>query len=141
MRRAFVVALLALGLVTLAACGSSTDHGGSMHDGSVGGMHDGGGENRAVVPGARNIPVRADSLTFAPRELELAAGEEVTIVLTSVDIAHDLTVQGLGHVVHADAGTTERGGMRIDDPGTYRFWCSVDGHRAGGMVGTITVTA
>ena len=29
----------------------------------------------------------------------------------------------------------------IDKPGTYKFWCTITGHKAGGMVGTITVTA
>ena len=46
----------------------------------------------------------------------------------------------VGHVVHAKAGKTAMGGLRIDEPGTYRFWCTEKGHKKAGMTGTITVT-
>ena len=36
-------------------------------------------------------------------------------------------------------GKTKRGGLRIDEPGTYQSWCSITGHRAAGMKGTIVV--
>ena len=44
-----------------------------------------------------------------------------------------------GHIVAAKAKKAKRGGLRIDEPGTYRYWCSVKGHRAEGMKGTIVV--
>ncbi len=97
--------------------------------------------NRAVAAGAREIPVEAGALSFTPNRLQLVAGEDVTIVLTSIDIEHDFYVSGVGHVVHAAAGKTAKGGLIIDEPGTYKFWCTVTGHKQGGMVGTITVAA
>ena len=42
--------------------------------------------------------------------------------------------------VGAKKGETDTGGLRIDQSGTYNFWCTVLGHRANGMQGTITVT-
>jgi uncharacterized cupredoxin-like copper-binding protein len=80
-------------------------------------------------------------LTFEPQRIDLEAGENVAIVLRSEDLEHDFFVDGIGHIVHADAGSTEQGGLVIEVPGTYKFWCTVTGHREGGMVGTITVTA
>jgi uncharacterized cupredoxin-like copper-binding protein len=151
MRRTFAtLAVLVVGATSVGACGSS-DHGGmsgnamhrdpgDMHRSD--GMHSSGSStNRPVIPGAPEIRVRAGSLTFAPQRIELAAGKDVTIVLTSTDVEHDLVVRGVGHIVHANAGKTARGGLVIDETGTYKFWCSVPGHRAAGMTGVITVTA
>jgi plastocyanin len=134
--------IVLLGTAFLAGCGDDDDD--HMGSGMSGNAPHGMGttdENRAVVPGAREIPVVADSLTFAPQKIDLRAGEDVTIVLISKDLAHDFVVEDVGHIVHAGRGKTRRGGLTIDEPGKYDFWCSVDGHREGGMTGTITVTA
>lgn len=137
-----LTALTLAGLLLLAACGSSGSSSNSMGMSDNSGMHDGKNgmeQNNAVVAGAREIPVEAGALTFTPKDLQLTAGEDVTIVLTSIDIAHDFYVAGVGHVVHAGAKKTAKGGLMIDKAGTYKFWCTVEGHKAGGMVGTITV--
>ena len=42
--------------------------------------------------------------------------------------------------MHAKAGKTAMGGLRIDEAGTYKFWCTVAGHKKAGMTGTFTVT-
>lgn len=146
MRRLTTLAVLLLaGLPLLAACGSSDDSSSdSMGMSDHSGMHDGtsGMEpNNTVVGGAREIPIEGVALSFAPNRLQITAGEDVTIVLTSADIAHDLYVDGVGHVVHAGARKTAKGGLMIEKAGTYKFWCTVTGHKAGGMVGTLTVTA
>jgi plastocyanin len=146
MRTSRLIAIIGVGLasaLTLTACGS--DHDSGM--GNDRGHMDGTGtshmdeENRAVVPGAREIAVTADALTFTPKVLQVLAGEDVTIALTSEDVAHDLYVKGVGHVVHAAKGETATGGLRIDRRGAYQFWCTVSGHRAGGMRGILTVTS
>jgi plastocyanin len=140
-----LTALILAGLVLLAACGSSGDSssssmGMSDNSGTQNGAN-GMDANSPVVAGAREIPVEAGALTFTPKRLQLTAGEDVTIVMTSIDIAHDFYVAGVGHVVHAPARKTAKGGLMIDKAGTYKFWCRVKGHKAGGMVGTIVVTA
>jgi heme/copper-type cytochrome/quinol oxidase subunit 2 len=84
--------------------------------------------------------VTGDRFQFMPKNLAVTAGEDVTIRLSSDDIAHDFYVKGVGHVVHAKAGQTARGGLRIDEPGTYKFWCTVANHKKAGMTGRITVT-
>jgi plastocyanin len=113
------------------ACASESGHG-EHHDSSSG--------NCPTVKGARVIRVTGDRFQFLPKNLTLAAGEDVTIRLSSDDIEHDFYVKRVGHVVHAKAGKTARGGLRIDEPGTYRFWCTVPNHKTAGMTGRITVT-
>jgi len=137
MRRTLAVGTFAVLAITLAACGGS-DHSSSGMDGME---HGSGEENRPVVSGAREIPVRANELSFTPKTIQMRAGVPVAVVLTSKDIEHDLYVSGTGHVVHAAADTTASGGLTIEKPGVYKFWCTVSGHKEGGMVGTITVNA
>jgi len=140
MRRALiVVAVVALAGLALAACGGGT--GNHMNDQTM--MDHGGGngqgKNAPVTPDAREIRVSSETFSFSPEKTTLRAGEEVTIVLTSDDSFHDFVVEGQGHIVGADGGQTARGGLRIDEPGTYKLWCSVPGHRSAGMEGTIVV--
>lgn len=141
-----LIAIAGIGLVsalTLAACGSDHDSGMSSTQGH---MDEGMGsdhmeENSPVVAGAREMSVTANALTFTPKVLQILTGEDVTISLTSKDIAHDLYVKGVGHIVHAAKGETAQGGLRVDKAGTYQFWCTVSGHKEGGMRGVLTVTS
>ena len=82
--------------------------------------------------------MNAKSFAFMPSEITIKAGEHVTIVLESTDVAHDFVIQGEGHVVGANAGKQAKGGLMIARAGTYKFWCSVSGHRTAGMEGIIT---
>ena len=112
------------------------DVGGS---GDMGDMGHGGEANTPMVDGAREIEVTATSFAFDPDEITVAAGEDVTIVLTADDILHDFTLENAEGHIAADAGETASGGLRIDEPGTYIFYCSVEGHREAGMEGTLIV--
>lgn len=146
MRRALLFTLpllLAGGL--LAACGSDDDSDetgmGSMDDTAdrMDGMDADHGESSDVVEGARKIEVSASSFAFDPDEIEVKAGEDVAIVLTSTDILHDFTIDELDAHVAVDAGETATGGLRADEPGSYTFYCTVPGHREAGMEGTLLV--
>ena len=149
LRRIFGVAVIAIAATVPAFSGGAANAaprgGGCSMDMDAGHGHGasgcgGHGKNAQVVKGARKIAVEATSFAFSPTDISVAAGENVTIVLHSSDVMHDLVVKGEGHVVSAKANKTAKGGLRIDKPGTYRFWCSVSGHRAAGMRGTIIVT-
>lgn len=148
MRPIAVALAVLLGATVLAACGggSSSVHG-SEHSGmdvsseGMGGMHGNSGTMGApTVPGAREVSVKGAALAFDPRTIQVRRGENVTIVLTATDLEHDFYVDGVGHVAHANRGETAKGGLRLDKRGTFRFWCTVTGHREAGMTGTITVT-
>lgn len=132
MRRVFVaIAVAAAAGLILAACGGSDNNSNT----SMGGHE----KNAPVHSSAREISMDASSFSFSPNEITIRAGEEVTIVMHSTGAFHDFMVQGKAHVVGANAGKTEMGGLRIDKPGTYKFWCSVPGHRSAGMEGTLVV--
>jgi plastocyanin len=131
-----VITAASLAIPAVAHAGDDGGHGG--HHGSGGGGK-GKHPTATTVPGAREIAVRAKSFAFTPDEITVAAGEDVTIALRSTDILHDFVVQKAGHIVAAKGKKTKRGGLRIDEPGTYKFWCSVAGHRRAGMEGTIVV--
>ena len=81
-----------------------------------------------------------DQLAFVPSELTAEAGE-VTVALTAEPgIAHDFVIEeGERVVASAAAGETAVGSVTLD-PGTYRFYCGVPGHREAGMVGSLEVT-
>ena len=149
MRRALLLSLpLLLTGGLLAACGSddtdtntldSADDTPGDHMTSMDGMDDGHGETSSVAEGAREVAVSASSFAFDPAEIEVQAGEDIAIVLTSTDILHDFTIPELGAHVAADAGETATGGLRADGPGRYTFYCAVAGHREAGMEGTLVV--
>ena len=152
-----LAATLATGAITIAAISPASaaktpcsdmattkknaDSGMDMDHGSMdmGGTKKATMHNCPTVAGAREIAVAGDAYTFAPSTFTIEAGEDVTIALTAGDIGHDFYVKGVGHIVHAKAGKTAMGGLRIETPGTYSFWCTVKGHKKSGMTGTITV--
>jgi plastocyanin len=146
---ALTVIVLALGLV-LAACGSDDepsvqgtgDTSTMTNDdmmGDSGGHMGGHGKSSDVAAHARRIEVTATSFKFDPREIRVEAGEDVAIVLTSRDLLHDFTIDEFDAHVAADRGKTEEGGFTADKPGRYSYYCTVAGHRAAGMQGTLVV--
>jgi len=83
--------------------------------------------------------VSAKSFEFTPKEITVKAGEPVTIALKAQDILHDFTIDNPKVHVAASPGETGTGGLMIDKPGRYTFYCSVAGHRSAGMEGTVIV--
>jgi plastocyanin len=110
--------------------------GGMGPDGTMGHQ-----ETSPVVDGARRIEVTATSFEFDPDAITITAGEDIAIVLTSEDLLHDFTIDELDAHVAADANETNEGGLRADEPGRYAYYCTVAGHRAAGMEGTLIVEA
>jgi plastocyanin len=100
----------------------------------------------ATPPGgaSSNLQLAADSsgqLKFDKSSLSAKAGN-VTITLTNPSpVPHAISVQGNG--INKGGSTVTTGGKSTVTanlkPGTYTFYCPVDGHRAAGMQGTLTV--
>ena len=76
---------------------------------------------------------------FNPTTLAIAANTDVTITLTNKGIApHNVSIDALKISVDVTPGATKT--VTINAPaGTYEFYCNVPGHKAAGMVGTLTV--
>ena len=137
MRRRTTLVLVVASVSALTACGSSS----TTHGSSMGSMTGSGSEKNApVVTGATEIAVTSKAYRFTPEVIRVPARTGVTLVLTSTDIPHDITIEGIGHIVHAGSAKVARGGLNIAKPGTYVFYCSVRGHRAAGMTGTVIVS-
>lgn len=130
-----------IGALLVVIIGGCSDHDSTSLPHGMDGQHMSGEhmESSPVEPGAREIEMDATSFEFDPKTLRIAAGEPFTIVLTSDDVEHDFDIEGQDGHVAAAAGKTERGGFQIDEPGTYRYTCTVSGHRGAGMEGTIVV--
>ena len=126
-----LVLLAALALV-LAACG-----GGGNEESATTSSSGGGG-------GGSTVKIAADpsgALKFDTTSLEATAGK-VTIDFTNdSSISHDVKIEGNG--VSGEGTDEVTGGSTsatLDlQPGTYTFYCSVDGHRAAGMEGQLVV--
>jgi uncharacterized cupredoxin-like copper-binding protein len=137
--------VIAVGLV-VQACGAAGVGGmGSMGGMMNGGMMGDGGrfEGATAAPpvdAAVELRVVAGDMYFDPSQLQLTPGETVNVTLDNRGAAfHDLTVPELGSMLAADGGAQARGALTAAEPGIYDFLCSVPGHAAAGMTGTLTV--
>jgi len=128
MTRRISALLLVLAVTTVfAAC--SDDGGGGGGDSS---------SSNQPITGAPEVSVTGENLSFTPDELIVTAGD-FNVKLTSEDQFHDFEIEDADGLVQASSGKTAASGFTIDDPGEYTFFCTVPGHRAGGMEGTLTV--
>lgn len=92
------------------------------------------------VPTGSTIDVVGKEFSFDPANLTLKAGEGSTVVLKNTgSIEHDLTVDEAGFKLSVAGNNTREKVLKVDKPGTYRFYCSLPGHRDAGMKGELTV--
>jgi plastocyanin len=86
-----------------------------------------------------SLTVVAQNVAFSTSALQAPAGR-VTVTLQNHDgFPHDFTIDALGVKVVTSGNQTSSGTFQAT-PGTYQFYCSVPGHKAAGMVGTLTIT-
>jgi plastocyanin len=123
--------VLAAAIVVVAVTGCS---GNDVETGSVPGRAGG-----KPVAGATTVDVAASNFEFGPDTIRIDAKEEIALELHSEDGPHDLAVDGLGRVADVGGGDSDTERLRIDRPGRYTFFCTLPGHRDGGMEGTIVV--
>lgn len=133
-RRALPLVLVLAALVlALSACG-----GGSSSSSTTPATTGGGGGG-----GGSTVQISADpsgALKYEQTDVSATAGS-ITIDFTNMSsLPHDVTIEGNGASGATDQITDSTTSTTVDlEPGTYTFFCSVDGHRAAGMEGTLTV--
>ena len=138
-----LLAVIALASLGLAACGGDDDDDGgdtteaatTTEATTAGG---GGGAGGTV-----DISAAADgSLAFDQKELSTSAGSVTVNVDNPAPLSHDVEIESadgeeVGKTDLIAEGTTS---TTVDlAPGEYVFYCTVPGHREGGMEGTLTV--
>jgi uncharacterized cupredoxin-like copper-binding protein len=108
--------------------------------------------------------IRMDNYLYTPSTFEVAAGDVIALAIQNdAPEGHDFTIarisadvhvsyiDGLGFHNHIESdepaqlhfALTERGSgvihIKVHEPGTYTFFCSIPGHREKGMEGTLVV--
>lgn len=76
-------------------------------------------------PTDRILHVDASMFAFAPAEIKVNQGDQVTIELTSSDVVHGLFLDGYNLQLTADPGQTNKISFIADRSGSFRFRCSV----------------
>jgi uncharacterized cupredoxin-like copper-binding protein len=111
-----------------------------------------------------NITVEMTDFAYNPSSITVPVGEPITLTLKNVgNIEHDFVVEQIdattkvledsgsdAHHAHgeeqnydlhvsANAGDTSVIQMTVSEPGTYKVFCSVEGHEEAGMIGELVV--
>jgi plastocyanin len=134
-RRALPLLLvLAASVLALSACGGGSESSSTTPAATGGGGGGGGGST---------VQISADpsgALKYEETDVSASAGS-ITIDFTNMSsLPHDVTIEGNGASGGTDVITDSTTSATVDlEAGTYTFFCSVDGHRAAGMEGTLTV--
>lgn len=127
--------LLSAGVLLAAGCGDDEAEGG-------------GGGGGAATPEATEEPadggealtLTADpggDIAWEPGDLSAPAGSVTIRLVNESDVPHAVEIEGAGESETITGGETE---LTVDlEAGEYTFYCSVEGHREGGMEGTLTV--
>lgn len=91
--------------------------------------------------GRLDIPVAESGLAYRYADAEAPAGQLTVTSENPQSVPHDIAIEGNGvnekGEVVTDGGTSEFSAEL--QSGEYTFFCSVPGHRQGGMEGTLTV--
>ena len=145
--------LLVAATLALAACGggggssssSNTSGGGGGGGGGATSTSSGGGGGGGGGGAASTLKVSADpsgQLKFEQSSLSTKAGSVNVDFTNQAPLTHDFCVQSssgsqLGCTDQISGSSTSK--TFNLKPGTYTFYCSVDGHEAAGMKGTLKV--
>ena len=94
----------------------------------------------AATGNTTTVEIRADGMRFYPDHIEVPAGDRLVIELTNADERrHDLVLANGARTASVAPGGTARLHAGVIT-GAVEGWCSLPGHRAAGMVLTITTT-
>jgi plastocyanin len=142
--------------LALAACGGSSNTSSSSTGASPGGAtassaSTGSSPATSSSPqqpgssqGSSKLALSADpsgQLRFNAASLQASAGTVTITMHNPSQLSHSIAIEGngvtnAGQVVGPDGTSTVSATLK---PGTYKFFCTVPGHRQAGMEGTLTV--
>lgn len=98
------------------------------------------GEGDGSQEPSTTVQFVAEDIEFTDAPGTAPAGAVTFELVNNGAIPHDVTIEELDDetVVEAEGGQTATGDVTLE-PGSYTYYCSVPGHRAAGMEGTLTV--
>lgn len=77
---------------------------------------------------------------FPVAPTELSSGQVGFELVNDGGVVHNITIEELDDTLVVTAQPRQTNGGTVDlGPGTYTYYCSISGHRALGMEGTVTV--
>ena len=71
------------------------------------------------------IDIQASQFQFDPGTIKVKPGDQVTINLTALDVAHGIYLDGYGLDLKVDPGQTKSFTFTADRQGSFRFRCSI----------------
>lgn len=94
-----------------------------------------------IVSEVEEITVTGTEFAFSPSTITVEAGQQVMINFQNRGSAnHNLVIEGLGvNSRTIGVGSSDIVEFIAPTSGTYTFFCSVTGHRAAGMAGSLKV--
>ena len=108
--------------------------------GACGGGDDTSGADSTEQGGDRSVKLELREFAFSPDTVTIEAGKATKLELKNVGaVEHDFVIDDADFKLKVAPGKTGSGELTVDEPGTYTIYCSVPGHRASGMVGTLVV--
>jgi len=122
MSRRVLASIVVLASLALAACGSS------------GG---GSGVTKAATGGA--VTVVASDIKFDVGKITASAGPLTVTLENHGAIEHTFKIDGTSLLLKTNAGASATGTVTLNK-GTYDFECTIPGHKAQGMKGTVVVS-
>lgn len=98
-------------------------------------------ENGGKPEGPPDVTVTAFDLGFREKQLQAAAGSVRVAYVNDGQILHTLLFDGVGgfKLEVPSKGAKDQGEVELE-PGAYKYFCDVAGHRSAGMEGSLTVT-
>jgi plastocyanin len=136
--------LLGTAVLATAACGGGSSSGTTTSSGVTTSSGPTTSASTSASGGASStLALAADpngALKYDKTSLQAKAGK-VSIDFTNTSgVPHDVVVSGNGVMQGTKPTPNGKETLSLNlKPGTYEFYCSVDGHRAAGMKGTLTV--
>jgi uncharacterized cupredoxin-like copper-binding protein len=139
-RLAALLATGALVAIPLAGCGGGDDNGG---DGTAAESGSNAGSTAAATGPGGTVDLSGTDFKFSPSDPKVKSGAVTFVLKNDGQAPHSLEIEdvnGEDKELEGDVAPGQSGTLKVDlQPGTYEFYCPVDGHRDMGMTGEITV--
>ena len=138
---------LAIGILALAGCGSSSksESTASTSEAPAASSTSTSTSSPSGSGGGGSVSLSANEggqLEYNTKTLSASAGKVSVDFTNKSPLGHNVTIESSGGETVGSTPTFTGGSKTLSvelKPGTYKFFCSVPGHRQAGMEGTLTV--